>query len=73
MEKSSVTVLLVPSLEKVEIKKGKYKIGLKDRSLSDVSEELKKIIGDILSGTQASFQLESMAEVSGIRVDEDDE
>ncbi|TDH02598.1 hypothetical protein EPR50_G00154470 [Perca flavescens] len=56
----------------VKVKDGKYKIGLKDRSLSDVSEELKKIIGDILSGPHASFQLETMAEVSGIRVDEDD-
>uniref|UniRef100_A0A8D0AE97 VLIG-type G domain-containing protein n=1 Tax=Sander lucioperca TaxID=283035 RepID=A0A8D0AE97_SANLU len=104
MEKSSVNVVLVPTLEKgdkssailtgisaflksqkpliiliadndhgvVKMKKGKYKMGLKDRSLSDVSEELKKIIGDILSGPHASFQLETMTEVSGIRVDEDD-
>ncbi|KAF1379075.1 hypothetical protein PFLUV_G00172280 [Perca fluviatilis] len=103
-QKSSVNVVLIPTLEKsdkssavltrisallkspkpliilladndhgvVKMKKGKYKMGLKDRSLSDVSEELKNIIGDILSGPHASFQLESMAEVSGIRVDEDD-
>ncbi|XP_074511552.1 interferon-induced very large GTPase 1-like [Sebastes fasciatus] len=101
-DRSSVNVVLVPTLEKddkgtavisalwkcpkpliiliadndcgaVETKKGKYKVGLKDRSHSDVSEELKKIIGNILSGPHASFQLETMAEVSGIRVDEDDE
>ncbi|KAF1379192.1 hypothetical protein PFLUV_G00173510 [Perca fluviatilis] len=101
MEKSSINVVFVPTLEKgdkasavisalyrsqkpliclmvdddcgaVETKMGKYKIGLKDRSQSDVSKELKKIIGDILSGPHASFQLETMAEVSGIRVDEDD-
>ncbi|TDH02601.1 hypothetical protein EPR50_G00154500 [Perca flavescens] len=100
-EKSSVNVVLIPTLEKgdkssavisallkspkpliclmvddncgaVETKMGKYKMGLKDRSQSDVSEELKKIIGDILSVPHASFQLESMTEVSGIRVDEDD-
>ncbi|XP_070703779.1 interferon-induced very large GTPase 1-like [Pempheris klunzingeri] len=100
-EKSSVNVVLVPTLEKgdksttvistllksqkpliclivddncdaVETTKGKYKMGLKDRSQSDVSEELKKIIRKILSGPHASFQLETMAEVSGIRVDEGD-
>ncbi|XP_051242772.1 interferon-induced very large GTPase 1-like isoform X2 [Dicentrarchus labrax] len=100
-EKSSVSVVLVPTLEKsqnstnvilallqspkpliiliadndcgaVEMKMGKYKVGLKDRSQSDVSEELKGIIGGILSRPQASFQLETMTEVSGIRVDEDD-
>ncbi|XP_073351417.1 interferon-induced very large GTPase 1-like [Pagrus major] len=56
----------------VELAKGKYRMGLKDRSQSDVSEELKGIIRNILSGPHASFQLETMAEVSGIRVDEDD-
>ncbi|XP_049417973.1 interferon-induced very large GTPase 1-like isoform X9 [Epinephelus fuscoguttatus] len=101
-EKSSINVVLVPTLGKgdksttvisalckspkpliiliadkdggaVELVEGKYKMGLQDRSQSDVSEELKKIIGRILSGPHASFQLETMAEVSGIRVDEDDE
>ncbi|CAK6983867.1 interferon-induced very large GTPase 1-like isoform X2 [Scomber scombrus] len=72
MEKSSVNVVLVPTLEKVEKKEGKYKMGLKDKSQSDVCEELKGIIGKILSGPHTSFQLETMAEVSGIRVDEDD-
>ncbi|XP_073351410.1 interferon-induced very large GTPase 1-like [Pagrus major] len=100
-EKSSVNVVLVPTLDKgdkstavisalykaqkpliclivdgnldtVETKKGKYRMGLKDRSQSDVSEELKRIIRNILSGPHASFQFETMAEVSGIRVDEDD-
>ncbi|XP_035852365.1 interferon-induced very large GTPase 1-like [Sander lucioperca] len=100
-EKSSVNVVLVPTLEKgdtssavisdlyrspkpliiliadnncgaVQMKGGNYKIGLKDRSQSDVSEELKQVIGRILSGPHSSFQLETMTEVSGIRVDEDD-
>ncbi|XP_067472122.1 interferon-induced very large GTPase 1-like isoform X3 [Thunnus thynnus] len=57
----------------VKIKEGKYKMGLKDRSWSDVSEELKGIIGKLLSEPHTSFQLETMAEVSGIKVDEDDE
>ncbi|XP_053194204.1 interferon-induced very large GTPase 1-like [Scomber japonicus] len=53
-------------------KQGKYKMGLKDKSQSDVCKELKGIIEKILSGPHTSFQLETMAEVSGIRVDEDD-
>ncbi|KAM3598009.1 uncharacterized protein V6R79_012312 [Siganus canaliculatus] len=100
-EKSSVNVVLVPTLDQshpsssvisnlckspkpfiiliadkegaaVQIKEGKYKMGLKDRSQSDVSEEMKRIIRNILSGPHASFQLESMADVPGIKVDEDD-
>ncbi|KAK2894132.1 interferon-induced very large GTPase 1-like isoform X4 [Channa argus] len=100
-EKSSVNVVLLPTLEKgdkswavisdllkspkpliclitdndcgaVQMKEGKYRIGLKDRSQADVSENLKRIIGEILSGPHQSFQLETMADVSEIRVDEDD-
>ncbi|XP_072224416.1 interferon-induced very large GTPase 1-like isoform X2 [Leuresthes tenuis] len=99
-EKSSVVVVLVPTLEKShgssaviqtlymspkpliiliadsdcgasQMKAHKYKLGLKDRSQSDVSEELKGIIRKLLSAPHKSFRLESMAEVSGIRVDED--
>uniref|UniRef100_A0A3Q1IFQ9 VLIG-type G domain-containing protein n=1 Tax=Anabas testudineus TaxID=64144 RepID=A0A3Q1IFQ9_ANATE len=101
IEKSSVNVVLAPTLKKghessivitnlyknpepliiliadddcnaIQMKKGKYKMGLKDRSLSDVSEQLKKIIAEVLSGQHKSFQLETMAQVSGVRVDEDD-
>ncbi|XP_053193613.1 interferon-induced very large GTPase 1-like isoform X2 [Scomber japonicus] len=101
MEKSSVNVVLVPTLERgdkswtvisallnspkpliclivdndcgaIKMKEGKYKMGLKDKSQSDVSEELKGIIGKILSGPHTVFKLATMAEVSGIRVDEDD-
>ncbi|XP_070837386.1 interferon-induced very large GTPase 1-like [Chaetodon trifascialis] len=99
IEKSSVCVVLVPTLEKsqssagvisalfksqkpliiliadndcgaIQMKEGKYKIGLKDSSQSSISDELKGIIRNILSGPHASFQLETMAEVSGVRVDE---
>ncbi|XP_047213276.1 interferon-induced very large GTPase 1-like [Girardinichthys multiradiatus] len=55
----------------VEMKPQKYKLGLKERSQSDVPEELKKIIRSILSRPQTSFQLKTMAKVSGVRVDED--
>ncbi|XP_069005656.1 interferon-induced very large GTPase 1-like isoform X2 [Embiotoca jacksoni] len=56
----------------VEKKPGKYIVGLKERSQSDVAEELKMIIKKTLSGPHTSFQLESMSKVSGVRVDEDD-
>ncbi|XP_026181040.1 interferon-induced very large GTPase 1-like isoform X2 [Mastacembelus armatus] len=99
-EQSSVTVVLVPTLDKsqkstsviTDLYKsqkpliiliadsdcgavqmgGMYKMGLKDRNQSDVSEELKTIIGKILSGPHKSFQLETMTKVSGVRVDEED-
>uniref|UniRef100_A0A3Q2WWH3 VLIG-type G domain-containing protein n=2 Tax=Haplochromis burtoni TaxID=8153 RepID=A0A3Q2WWH3_HAPBU len=99
-EKSSVNVVLLPTLEKghksttviqdlyklpkpliiliaddesdaLQVKNGKYKMGVKDRNQSEVSDELKGIIKEILSGPHRSFQLESMAEVSGVTVDED--
>ncbi|XP_011476803.2 interferon-induced very large GTPase 1 [Oryzias latipes] len=56
----------------VEIKPQKYKVGLKDRSQSDISEELKGIIRQILSGSNKSFKLELMSKITGVRVDEDD-
>ncbi|XP_039871739.1 interferon-induced very large GTPase 1-like [Simochromis diagramma] len=61
----------------IKAKKGIYIIGLKDRSQADVSEQLKEIIKEVLSSLDGPslkpcFQLEMMAEVSGIRVDESD-
>ncbi|XP_043956226.1 interferon-induced very large GTPase 1-like [Gambusia affinis] len=55
----------------VQMKPQKYKLGLKERSQSDVSEELKKIIKSLLSGPHTSFRLETMAKISGVKVDED--
>nr|XP_040025309.1 interferon-induced very large GTPase 1-like isoform X2 [Gasterosteus aculeatus aculeatus] len=100
-DKSSVNVVLVPTLEKndkssavisalykcakplicliadsdggaVEMRKGKYKMGLNNRSQSEISEELRETIGKIMSGSHSLFQLESMNKVCGIKVDEDD-
>ncbi|XP_075888340.1 interferon-induced very large GTPase 1-like isoform X2 [Nelusetta ayraudi] len=53
-----------------QMKKGKYKMGLKERNQADIAEELKRIICSILSEQHDSFTLETMAEVPGIRVDE---
>ncbi|XP_051571452.1 interferon-induced very large GTPase 1-like, partial [Myxocyprinus asiaticus] len=58
------------------INNGKYKMGLKDRNQSDVSEELRRAINDCLSVSSESssiFRLEDMSKHSDIRVDEDDD
>ncbi|XP_076733534.1 interferon-induced very large GTPase 1-like [Maylandia zebra] len=68
--------LCVDDSYNIKKKNRKYTFGLKDRSQSDVSEELKQIIREVLSvdgsSLKPSFQLETMAELSGIRVDESD-
>ncbi|XP_048017125.1 interferon-induced very large GTPase 1-like [Megalobrama amblycephala] len=56
-----------------EMKKDKFKIGLKDRNQSDVSEELRRTINDCLSKSSSSFRLEDVSKLSDIRVDEDNE
>ncbi|XP_051744586.1 interferon-induced very large GTPase 1-like [Ctenopharyngodon idella] len=56
-----------------ETRKGKYKIGLKDRNQSDVSEELRKTINDCLSESSSTFRLEDVSKHSDIRVDEEDD
>ncbi|XP_015224353.1 PREDICTED: interferon-induced very large GTPase 1-like [Cyprinodon variegatus] len=57
----------------VEMKPQKYKLGLKERSQSDVSEELKDIIQTILSGALTAFQLETLASDPRVTADEDTE
>ncbi|XP_077061618.1 interferon-induced very large GTPase 1-like [Siphateles boraxobius] len=54
-------------------KKGKFKIGLKDRNQSDVSEELRRAINDCLSESSSTFRLEDVSNHSDIRVDEEDD
>ncbi|XDV12164.1 hypothetical protein PO909_000884 [Leuciscus waleckii] len=56
-----------------KMKKGKFKIGLKDRNQSDVSEELRRIINDCLSESSSTFRLEDVSKHSDIRVDEEDD
>ncbi|XP_037554101.1 interferon-induced very large GTPase 1-like [Nematolebias whitei] len=75
MKKPLICLIVDDACDAVQIKKGKYKMGLKKRSQSDVSGELKRIIKEVLSSDdpsilKTSFQLETMAEVSGIKVDE---
>uniref|UniRef100_A0A8C1X7A6 VLIG-type G domain-containing protein n=1 Tax=Cyprinus carpio TaxID=7962 RepID=A0A8C1X7A6_CYPCA len=56
-----------------KMKKGTFKIGLKDRNQSDVSKELRRIINDCLSETSSTFRLEDVSKHSDIRVDEEDD
>ncbi|ROL41305.1 Interferon-induced very large GTPase 1 [Anabarilius grahami] len=61
-DKSAVTVM-----------KNKYRISLKDRNKSDVSEELRRAINDCLSESSSTFRLEDVSKHSNIRVDEKDD
>ncbi|KAK7175521.1 hypothetical protein R3I93_002438 [Phoxinus phoxinus] len=56
-----------------EMKKGKFKIGLKHRNQSEVSEELRRTINDCLSESTSSFRFEDVSKHSDIRVDEEDD
>ncbi|KAL0146892.1 hypothetical protein M9458_057831 [Cirrhinus mrigala] len=56
-----------------EMKRGKLKIGLKDRNQSDVSEELRRAINDCLSESSHIFRLADVSKHSDIRVDEEDD
>ncbi|XP_048035913.1 interferon-induced very large GTPase 1-like [Megalobrama amblycephala] len=57
----------------IEMKKGKFKIGLKDRNQSEVSEELRRAINDCLSESSSTFRFEDVSKHSEIRVDEKDD
>ncbi|XP_065134320.1 interferon-induced very large GTPase 1-like [Paramisgurnus dabryanus] len=59
----------------IETDTGKYKIGLKGRNQSDVSEELRRAINDCLSSSASVsiFKLEDLSKHSDIRVDEKDD
>ncbi|KAK9978654.1 hypothetical protein ABG768_020397 [Culter alburnus] len=56
-----------------EMKKGKFKIGLKDRSQSAVSEELRRAVNECLSESSSTFRLEDVSKHSDIRVDDEDD
>uniref|UniRef100_A0A673LL62 VLIG-type G domain-containing protein n=1 Tax=Sinocyclocheilus rhinocerous TaxID=307959 RepID=A0A673LL62_9TELE len=56
-----------------EMNNTKLKIGLKERSHSDASEELRRAINDCLPETSFTFRLEDVSKHSDIRVDEEDD
>ncbi|XP_065108894.1 interferon-induced very large GTPase 1-like [Paramisgurnus dabryanus] len=55
-----------------EMRRGKYKIGLKDRNKFDISEELRRTINECLSKTMSKFKLSNMVKHSEVKVDEND-
>ncbi|XP_048046122.1 interferon-induced very large GTPase 1-like [Megalobrama amblycephala] len=58
----------------IETKTGKFKIGLKDRNQSEVSDELRRVLNGCLAESSSTFRLEDVSKHSNIRVDvEDDE
>ncbi|KAK9978849.1 hypothetical protein ABG768_020587 [Culter alburnus] len=57
----------------IETRRGKYKIGLKYRNQSDVSEELRRAINVCVSESSSTFRLEDVSKHSDIRVDEEDD
>ncbi|XP_062843406.1 interferon-induced very large GTPase 1-like [Trichomycterus rosablanca] len=54
------------------IKNGKYRNGLKDRNLSDISKNLKTTITECLSKSSSVFKLEDLYKNNEISTDEDD-
>ncbi|XP_049331654.1 interferon-induced very large GTPase 1-like [Astyanax mexicanus] len=63
-----ICLLSEESSSVTQLKSGKYRIGIKNRNQSDVSAELRKTIGELISKT---FTLEKLAELSDIKVDEE--
>uniref|UniRef100_A0A8C1D2S8 VLIG-type G domain-containing protein n=1 Tax=Cyprinus carpio carpio TaxID=630221 RepID=A0A8C1D2S8_CYPCA len=57
----------------VTVLKEKYRIGLKNRNQSDVSEELRRAIKNCLSESSSTFRLSDLSKHSDIRVDEEDD
>ncbi|KAK9978749.1 hypothetical protein ABG768_020488 [Culter alburnus] len=57
----------------IDIKKGKFRMGLKDRNQLEVSEELRRAINDCLTESSSTFRLEDVSKHSDIRVDEEDD
>ncbi|XP_062873468.1 interferon-induced very large GTPase 1-like, partial [Trichomycterus rosablanca] len=55
-----------------KIKKGNYRIGLKDRNQSEVSENLRTTITEYLSKSSSVFKLEDLYKNNEISKDEDD-
>ncbi|TRY74174.1 hypothetical protein DNTS_004346 [Danionella cerebrum] len=72
-QKTALVCLVNDESGLTQKRKGKFRIGLKDRNHSDVSEELTRAINNCLSESSANFRLEDLAECSDIRVDEEED
>ncbi|KAL7883317.1 hypothetical protein SRHO_G00009750 [Serrasalmus rhombeus] len=71
LSKPMICLLSEESSHVTQTKAGKYKIGLKDRNQSDISEELTTTIRDLISKPSVTFKLENVAKHSGIQMDEE--
>ncbi|KAI7804126.1 putative interferon-induced very large GTPase 1-like, partial [Triplophysa rosa] len=74
-DKKPLICLLTEDESAAKQNKRKYKIGLKDRNIADVSEELRRAINECLSSSELAsmFKVEDVCKYSDIRVDEEDE
>lgn len=72
-QKPVIVLIVDEKCNAVKIKQGKYKIDLKGKNQAAISEELQRMICNILSKPHDLFKLETMAEVPGITVDEEEE
>uniref|UniRef100_A0A3B1IVI2 VLIG-type G domain-containing protein n=1 Tax=Astyanax mexicanus TaxID=7994 RepID=A0A3B1IVI2_ASTMX len=70
LSKPMICLLSEESSSVSQLRAGKYRIGIKNRNQSEVSAELRKTIGGLISKT---FTLEKLAELSNIKVDEENE
>ncbi|XP_067303591.1 interferon-induced very large GTPase 1-like [Pseudorasbora parva] len=57
----------------IKTKKGKYKIGLKDRNHSEVSEELRKAVNMCLLESSSTFSLKAVSKHFRVDEEEDDD
>ncbi|KAL0198944.1 hypothetical protein M9458_007484, partial [Cirrhinus mrigala] len=74
MDSKPLICLFTEDESAVEVFKNKYRIGLKDRNQSEVSEELIKAIKDCLSESSSSFRLKDVSKQRpDIKVDEEDD
>ncbi|KAK7132774.1 hypothetical protein R3I93_019114 [Phoxinus phoxinus] len=58
--------------DETELGNGKFIIGLLDKNLSDVSNQIREMIRVSLSNQNITFKVEDVAKHTGIRVDEED-
>ncbi|XP_073689240.1 interferon-induced very large GTPase 1 [Garra rufa] len=56
-----------------KLQEGKYKIGLKQRNKSDISEDVRRAIKECLSKSLSVFKLMNIGKHTGIKVDENDD
>ncbi|XP_056089961.1 interferon-induced very large GTPase 1 [Rhinichthys klamathensis goyatoka] len=67
-----ICLLTDNNCDETELGNGKFIIGLLDKNLSDVSNQIREMIRVSLSKQKITFKVEDVAKHTGIRVDEED-